>query len=97
MMRSDSLLRRAGPAVVAAMLTTAALCLGAGDSTQSAQSNRYVLLHGSIRWRSDVAQSFEEPVIMRMDTLSGRAWIYSCLTIKGRMSPAWIPVQEPNN
>ena len=91
------LLRRAGPAVVAATLATAALCLGAGDSTQAAQPARFVLLSGVVTWASDTGTGRDVPIILRMDTVTGKTWVYREVMSKGRALVFWTSVQEPSN
>jgi hypothetical protein len=67
------LLHRAGPAVVATILAGAALVFGAGDSQSRSEVGRYAIY--SCTLHIDVTtKDTEEPIILRLDTVTGNAW-----------------------
>lgn len=72
-----------------------AVAWGAGDSTQNAQPARYVLITGTSRLVAEHGGVVDMPIVMRMDTTTGRAWI--CGTPARNAGFAWVPVGEPAN
>lgn len=63
----------------------------------AAAEPRFVLLTFTNSMASaDLDEPLEAPSIMRLDTTTGRSWIYFCVASTNGLDPFWIEVNEGN-